>query len=206
MKRSLSCIMAIDKYKPAIAMLFVQFIYAGMALFSKTAMAKGMNPYVFVAYRQAFGTLTLAPFAFFIESKKAAPISPSLLCKIFLVSLFGVTLTLNLYYYAMNYTTATFAAATTNTVLVVTFVMAFFLRMERISIKQWHGVVKVLGSVLGVSGALVFAFVKGPPLQFMNWYVENKKEIPGPSMKATSNRGRIKGSLVMLSANTAWSL
>ena len=54
-------------YKPYIAMLFVQFVYAGMALFSKAAMQKGMNPFVFVTYRQAFASVALAPFAFFLE-------------------------------------------------------------------------------------------------------------------------------------------
>lgn len=48
-------------------MIFVQLAYAGMALFSKAAVAKGMNAYVFVAYRQVFATIALAPFAFFID-------------------------------------------------------------------------------------------------------------------------------------------
>ncbi|OMP09161.1 Drug/metabolite transporter [Corchorus olitorius] len=74
-----------------------------MALFSKAAIAKGMNPYVFVVYRQAFATVALAPFAFFLER---------------------LTLSLNLYYIAINYTTATFAAATTNTIPVLTFIIA----------------------------------------------------------------------------------
>ena len=53
--------------KPYIALIFVQFAYAGMALFSKAAIAKGMNPFVFVVYRQAFASLALSPFAFFLE-------------------------------------------------------------------------------------------------------------------------------------------
>lgn len=56
-----------ESQKPYLAMLFIQFVYAGMALFSKAAIAKGMNPYVFVVYRQAFASLALAPFAFFLE-------------------------------------------------------------------------------------------------------------------------------------------
>ncbi|MCD9560130.1 hypothetical protein HAX54_018606 [Datura stramonium] len=35
--------------------------FAGMALFSKAAISKGMNPYVFVTYRQAFAVIALAP-------------------------------------------------------------------------------------------------------------------------------------------------
>lgn len=55
------------KNKALLAMIVVQFAYAGMALFSKAAIAKGMNPFIFVAYRQAFATLALFPFAFFLE-------------------------------------------------------------------------------------------------------------------------------------------
>lgn len=52
---------------PHIAMLIVQLIYAGMALLSKTAIAQGMSPFIFVAYRQAFATIALAPFAVFLD-------------------------------------------------------------------------------------------------------------------------------------------
>lgn len=53
--------------KPYIAVLIIQLIYAGMALLSKAAIDEGMNTYVFVAYRQAFATIFLAPFAFFLD-------------------------------------------------------------------------------------------------------------------------------------------
>ncbi|THG08657.1 hypothetical protein TEA_015527 [Camellia sinensis var. sinensis] len=186
MKSLPSFVILMDSNKPYIAMIFIQFVYAGMALFSKAAIAKGMNPFVFVVYRQAFATVVLAPLAFFIER---------------------LTLSLNLYYIAMNYTSATFAAATTNTIPVITVMMAILLRMESITIKQWHGVAKVLGSVLTVSGALVFAFVKGPPIKFMNNFSTNPSEIPTPSINHCNSKGDwVKGSLIMLSANTAWSL
>ncbi|XP_028082022.1 WAT1-related protein At1g43650 isoform X2 [Camellia sinensis] len=168
MKSLPSFVILMDSNKPYIAMIFIQFVYAGMALFSKAAIAKGMNPFVFVVYRQAFATVVLAPLAFFIERKKSAPLSYKLVWKIFLVSLFG---------------------------------------MESITIKQWHGVAKVLGSVLTVSGALVFAFVKGPPIKFMNNFSTNPSEIPTPSINHCNSKGDwVKGSLIMLSANTAWSL
>ncbi|KAA8537898.1 hypothetical protein F0562_027522 [Nyssa sinensis] len=192
---------SMESKKPYMAVFLTQCIYAGMALFSKAAITKGMNPYVFVVYRQAFATLALAPFAFFLERNKSAPLSYSLLSKIFLVSLCGITLSLNLYSFAMNYTSATLAAASTNSIPVITFIMAVSLRMENISIKQWHGMAKVFGSVVCVSGALVTTFVKGPPL-----YSSAQKEIPEPSTENSSKRDWIKGSLIMLSSNTLWSL
>ncbi|KAJ7969820.1 WAT1-related protein [Quillaja saponaria] len=172
-----------------------------MALFSKASIAKGMDSYVFVFYRQAFGTLVLAPFAFFLESDKAVPLSFILLCKIFLVSLCGITASLNLYYLAFNYTTATLAAASANTVPALTFIMAGIFRIESISIKHKHGLAKVLGSFIGLSGAMVFAFAKGPPLIFIKWDPATKKLISHLSIGEC-----VKGSLIMLAANGTWSL
>ncbi|KAM1030222.1 hypothetical protein FF1_034101 [Malus domestica] len=198
--------LVMESRKAYIAMLFIQFVYAGMALFSKAAISKGMNPFVFVVYRQAFASLALAPFAFFLESSIEAPLSYTLLCKIFLVSLSGITLSLNLYYVAINYTSATFAAATTTLIPAITFVMAVLLRMESISMKRWYGAAKVLGSVTSFSGALVFALVKGPSIKF-NWVPSNQRQIPDSSSSSSSTGGEwLKGSLIMLSANTAWSL
>lgn len=89
----------------------------------------------------------------------------------------------------------------------------FDFRMESISIRSVHGMAKVLGSAVSVSGALVFAFVKGPSLKFMmNWYQtshdhQNHYRVHSDSLSKSYHKGNwIKGSLMMLSANTAWSL
>ena len=67
MKGLFGCLNAMENQKPYIAMLLVQSVYAGMALFSKAAISKGMNSLVFVVYRQAFASVSLAPLAFFLE-------------------------------------------------------------------------------------------------------------------------------------------
>ncbi|KAG4380404.1 hypothetical protein AAZX31_16G151600 [Glycine max] len=195
----------VEKNRPYVAMLFIQFVYAGMALLSKAAISKGMSPYVFVVYRQAFASVALSPFAFF-DSKQPAPLSCNLLCKLFLVSLVGLTASSNLYYVSINYTTATFAAAATNTVPAITFIMAVLIRMESISIKRVHGLAKILGSVLSLAGAITFALVKGPHLGFMKWYPENQNHSSHPLTIVHSKGDTIRGSLLMLSGNTAWSL
>ncbi|KAL5080743.1 hypothetical protein RYX36_009164 [Vicia faba] len=206
MKISLLGFMAIlEKHKPYVSMIFIQFIYAGMALLSKVAISKGMSPYVFVVYRQIFASLALSPFAYF-DSKHGAPLSCNLLCKLFLVSLVGLTASSNLYYVAINYTSATFAAASTNTIPSITFIMAILIGVETISIKYKHGVAKILGSVLSLSGAIVFAVVKGPPLDFIKWHSENQNHNSHEFSKVLSKGDNIKGSLMMLSANTFWSL
>ncbi|KAI5443970.1 WAT1-related protein At1g43650 [Lathyrus oleraceus] len=208
MKSSLLGFMVIlEKHKPYVSMIFIQFIYAGMALLSKAAISKGMSPYVFVVYRQIFASLALSPFAYFDSKHGGAPLSCNLLCKLFLVSLVGLTASSNLYYVAINYTSATFAAASTNTIPSITFIMAILIGVETISINYMHGVAKIFGSVLSLSGAIVFALVKGPPLDFIKWHnSENQNHNSHEFSKIHSKGDNIKGSLMMLSANTCWSL
>lgn len=78
--------------------------------------------------------------------------------------------------------------------------------MESITIRHLHGIAKVFGSVVGVSGALVFAFVKGPPINFMHWHPATEKRNASSTTQGSSGGEWIKGPLIMLLANTAWSL
>ncbi|KAG6435847.1 hypothetical protein SASPL_100726 [Salvia splendens] len=140
--------------KPYLAMILIQVISAGMSLLSKAAITKGMDPYVFVVYRQAFATLALAPFAFFLErGDKSPPLAFALFYKIVLVSA-GIAVSLNLFHFALNYVSATFASALVNTCPAMMFILALCFRIERLSIKQGHGMAKVAGSALGFAGAL----------------------------------------------------
>ncbi|VFQ96071.1 unnamed protein product [Cuscuta campestris] len=95
-----------------------------MYLLTKFAFDDGMNTAVFVVYRQASAALFLAPIAFFLERKTSPHLSFTTLIKIFMVSLFGITATLNLYGVALKYTSAALASATTNAIPVVTFILA----------------------------------------------------------------------------------
>ncbi|CAN4116482.1 unnamed protein product [Withania somnifera] len=197
--------MSMEKQKHYIAMLLTQSIFAGMALFSKAAISEGMNPYVFVTYRQAFAVIALAPLAAFFERKTDVPLSCNILLKILLMS-FLSTISLDLYYYSIHYTTATFAAATTNLIPSITFFMAVILRVEALSIKKSHGMAKFLGSSISVTGAFVFALVKGPHLNFMNWSKGNTRVNHISNLNYSWKEEWLKGSLVMLLANITWSL
>lgn len=83
-----------------------------------------------------------------------------------------------------------------------------FDRMESISVRKIQGIAKVVGSVVGVSGALVFAFVRGPPVKFLlKWYVSSNNNHPTEDDGVSSSGDQwVKGSLLMLSSNALWSL
>ncbi|KAL8524495.1 hypothetical protein ACS0TY_014184 [Phlomoides rotata] len=197
-----TCLNILEKNKACLGMIIVQIVFTGMSMFSKAAIDKGMNPYIFVVYRQAFATITLAPFAYFLDRKKADPLSYSLLLKIFLISLFGTTLSLNLYSYSINYVSATFASATVNSIPAITFLIAVVFGFERFSMRDFPGVVKIVGCVISVSGAIVFALVKGPQL---NWSrASHATNPPIITHSITPKEKWIQGCLLMLAANIIW--
>ncbi|CBI37616.3 unnamed protein product, partial [Vitis vinifera] len=81
-----------------------------------------------------------------------------------LCGLFGGSLGQNLYAESLTLTSATFAAAMTNIIPAMAFVLAIVLRMERLAIGTVAGKSKVLGTLLSISGALVLTFYKGVEL------------------------------------------
>ncbi|KAG8378127.1 hypothetical protein BUALT_Bualt08G0105800 [Buddleja alternifolia] len=173
----------------------------GMMLISKAAMSSGMKPSVFVAYRQIFATIAMLPFAFFFQSKGSPPLTWKALGKIFFVSSYGLALAMNLNFAGLNYTSATFSTALLSIVPAVVFIMAVCLRIESVAITQWHGMTKVLGTILGLSGAMVFTLYKGPSL-----YSSSDDKIALSLEKTRSKEEWIKGSLFSLAALFLWSL
>ncbi|VAH65056.1 unnamed protein product [Triticum turgidum subsp. durum] len=96
-----------EKAKPYIAMICLQFGYAGMNVITKVSLNGGMSHYVLVVYRHAFATVSIAPFALIFER----PVIDQ-----------------NFYYVGLKYTGPTFACAMSNILPAMTFVMAFIFR------------------------------------------------------------------------------
>ncbi|VAH07374.1 unnamed protein product [Triticum turgidum subsp. durum] len=88
-----------QRCKPYVAMISLQFGYAGMNVITKVSLNHGMSHYVLVVYRHAFATLSIAPFALFLERGKARPrMTPLVLLNIFLLALMGPVIDQNFYY------------------------------------------------------------------------------------------------------------
>ncbi|RDX69325.1 WAT1-related protein [Mucuna pruriens] len=155
---------------PYLVVIVIQAIYAAMFLLSKAAFDHGMNNFIFVFYRQAIATIFLTPFTFFFEWKTAPPLPFWTFCKIFFLSLCGITLSLDIYGIGLIYTSATLAAATTNCLPVITFFLALLLRIESLKIRTTYGVAKLIGTVACLGGAAILAFYKGPPLKLLSHY------------------------------------
>ncbi|KAK6922869.1 EamA domain [Dillenia turbinata] len=195
-----------DAKKPYLAVVLIQCLYSGMFLLSKAAFNGGMNSFVFVFYRQTISCFLLVPLAFTLEWKKRPPLSFTTFCKIFMLSLCGITLSLDICGIALVYTSATLGSATSNCLPAITFFLALLLGMEMVKIRTKSGAAKVTGIVLCLGGAVTLAFYKGP---HFNPLFHNHANIghlhashqPNP---ASSTKTWIKGCFLMLLSNIFW--
>ncbi|KAJ1412927.1 EamA domain [Sesbania bispinosa] len=195
--------------KPYLVVITIQAIYAVMFLLSKAAFDHGMNNFIFVFYRQAAATIFLIPFAFFFERKTAPPLSFMTFCKIFFISLIGITASLDIYGIALINTSATLAAATANCLPVITFSLALLLRIEVLKVKTAPGIAKLVGIVACLAGAATLAFYKGPHLELLSHLHllgYHKSQHPHGQGTSVPSGSWIKGCFLMLLSNTFWGM
>ncbi|CAN7033047.1 unnamed protein product [Brassica rapa subsp. trilocularis] len=105
-----------EKYKPVMTLVLLQFTAAGVALFTKAAFMEGLSPAVFVVYRQAIATLFICPISFFFTWRK--PSKPSLGVRGFwwvaFTAILGVAVNQNAYFAGIDLSSSSMASATTN--------------------------------------------------------------------------------------------
>ncbi|KAJ0976019.1 hypothetical protein J5N97_017984 [Dioscorea zingiberensis] len=151
----------LKKIKPFLAMVFLQFGFAGMYVISVLSLKRGMSHYVLVVYRNAIAAVVIAPFALWFERKGRPKMTTSCFLKILLLGLLEPVLDQNFYYMGTKATSASFSAALFNSLPAMTFVLAVILRVEKIRIKSRRSQAKIIGTAVTVIGALVMILYKG---------------------------------------------
>ncbi|GFS32637.1 nodulin MtN21 /EamA-like transporter family protein [Actinidia rufa] len=158
---------------PFAAMVMVESFDVGLTTLSKAAMTKGMSHFVFVVYSNAIATLILLPSSFFLTRTKRPPLTFSLLCKFFLLSLVGITGMQNFVFTGINYSSPTLGSAMSNLIPAFTFLLAVIFRMENLDMRSSRSRIKIIGTLVSISGALIVTLYKGSPIGFL--------PIPSPS-------------------------
>ncbi|XP_038881401.1 WAT1-related protein At5g64700-like isoform X2 [Benincasa hispida] len=179
--------MRMELKKPLIAAIIVQITYSGMSILAKAAFASGMNNFIFIFYRQAFGTLFLIPPTIIFKRKEVACLSVGEMFKIFMLALLGRTLVLIAYGLGVKYTSAVSGAAAFNCLPVTTFLFALILRMEKLKVRKASGMAKVGGLMLCIGGVSVLAFYKGPLMKplFNYHFLETHQKSDASSLQNT---------------------
>ncbi|KAL9399589.1 hypothetical protein Peur_008550 [Populus x canadensis] len=190
-----------DAYKPAMGMVGLQFIYAGVALFTRAALVRGLSPKVFVVYRQGIATLIMAPLAYVSRRRSSSGFSLGLrsFAWIFAASLLGVTANQNAYFEGLYLSSSTAASALTNLMPAITFVMAAISGLEKVNIRSLRTISKILGTVICVSGAIAMALLKGPRLL-------NTELLPSESFFSPGSDNWLLGCLFLFGSSCFWSL
>ncbi|KAL0360618.1 UNVERIFIED_CONTAM: protein WALLS ARE THIN 1 [Sesamum radiatum] len=79
-----------EKFQLHLAMLALQFGYAGFHVVSRAALNMGISKIVFPVYRNILAFLLLLPFAYFLEKKERPPISWNFVIQFFLLAIVGI--------------------------------------------------------------------------------------------------------------------
>ncbi|XP_054800137.1 WAT1-related protein At1g25270-like [Prosopis cineraria] len=199
---------ALHRLKPAMLMVVVQIAYAGVNVLYKLAVNDGMNLRVVVAYRFIFATVFIAPLALVLEWKKRPKMTWKILFQAFLCGLFGGSLAQNLYLEALALTSATFVSAMANLIPAITFIMAVSFHLESLSLRTSSGKAKIVGTVTGVSGAMIMTFFKGSEIHTGSFHITLMHHHNGhmASPQSSSRGNTLLGALCVLGSNFSYAL
>ncbi|KAF7806111.1 WAT1-related protein [Senna tora] len=191
---------------PFIAMVNVEFLDVGLTTLSKAAISKGMNQYVFIVYSNALGALILLTTSFiFNRSHSHRPsLSLSILCKFFLLSLFGMTLMQNCAFTGIRYSSPTLASAMSNLTPAFTFLLATIFRIEKIDIMNSKGQIRILGTLMSISGALIVTLYKGASIAGSPFH-SLKENVSQPFLLAQTDNWVI-GGLLLAAASLSFAI
>ncbi|XP_048499879.1 WAT1-related protein At1g43650 isoform X1 [Beta vulgaris subsp. vulgaris] len=211
---ALSMRVTCTRLRPHIFMVLVQIASAFLYFITEAAFNRGMNPHVYVTYRHIVGGIAVLPFAYFFERCisvcKQPPHPPThqkirprmtliMFIEIFLYSLLGVGLTINMYFASLNYTSPTFLSATVNTVPTLTFVLAVVFRLETLNLRKPRGLAKATGTFISLAGAMAIALYRGPAIKSL-W------EPPIHLTKSDFHKNWIKGPILSIASCISWSI
>lgn len=189
--------------KPYLAVILLQFGYAGSAIIAKSALNHGMSHFTFAVYRNVFATIVFSPFALLLERKIRPKMTISIFFKIMLLGLVEPVIDQNLYYTGLRYTTATFATAMCNVLPGLTFLLAWISRVERVDIKRLGSQAKIIGTTVTFSGAMIMTLVGGPTIG-LPW-TRHPLNIPSSTTNASPTHLQpIKGALFIAAGCICW--
>ncbi|ONL98945.1 WAT1-related protein [Zea mays] len=153
--------MMMRRYMPHALMVLAQLFFTLLYFIAEAAFNRGLNSFVYVTYRHLLAACILCPFAYFKEKTLRPKMTPMLFLEIFVLSLVGGSLTLNMYFSSLKYTSPTFVTSMLNTVASITFVVAVVLRLEIVDVRTLRGLAKIAGTAVSLAGVTTISLYRG---------------------------------------------
>ncbi|KAK1317324.1 WAT1-related protein [Acorus calamus] len=168
----------LEEYKPGLAMVVLQFLYAALSLYARAALLQSMSPRIFLVYRQTIATLVMAPTAYLSNRRSANKVSLKMrsFWMIFFATLIGVTINQHFYFQGLYLVSTSIASASGNLIPAITFLMAASIGLEKVDIRSLSSIAKVIGTIICVVGAVSMTLFRGHKLLnegtgWENWIV-----------------------------------
>ncbi|KAL2523370.1 WAT1-related protein [Forsythia ovata] len=155
---------------PFMAMIMVECTNVGLSTIYKAAVSRGLSFHVFMVYSYAISSLVLFPLSFIFHSHRKTtlpPFSVGLLSRFFVLGLLGF-LTQYLGYKGIDYSNPTLGSAMSNLTPATTFVLAILFGMEKLALRSLSSQVKIVGTIVSITGAFVVVLYAGPVLIAMH--------------------------------------
>ncbi|KAJ4873991.1 WAT1-related protein [Raphanus sativus] len=153
------------EWSPVIVMVITNIAMGSVNALVKKALDVGVNHMVIGAYRMAISAFILAPFAYILDRKTRPKLTFRLFIDHFFSGLLGASLMQFFFLLGLSYTSATVSCALVSMLPAVTFALALIFRTENVkNLKTKGGMLKVLGTLICISGALFLAFYKDPQI------------------------------------------
>ncbi|CAI8595706.1 unnamed protein product [Vicia faba] len=186
-----SCSSLFQRCKPYIAMICLQFGFAGMNIITKVSLNRGMSHYVLVVYRHAFATAAIAPFAIVLERKIRPRITFLMFMQMFVLGLLGPVIDQNLYYAGLKFTSPTYSCAISNILpamifcngcyfqikgsillIIATFAWSSFFILQAVTLRQYSAQLSLTAINIGLDMNLLAAAYAGIISSGLTYYVQ----------------------------------
>ncbi|XP_011014491.1 PREDICTED: WAT1-related protein At4g30420-like [Populus euphratica] len=183
------------------AMMGVQVLEAGVAIFSAAAFSRGLSPEILSVYRQATAALVIAPMAYFSRRRASSTISLGLkeFVLLYIAALLGPTINPIALFEGISLSSSTMSSTMSNLVPGLTFVFTAAIGLEKVNIRSLRSNAKIIGTVISVSGAMSMALLKGPKLL-------NEGIVATKSSSGSSGETWLLGSLILLGNSSCWAI
>ncbi|MQL94793.1 hypothetical protein Taro_027449 [Colocasia esculenta] len=195
------------RHGPVVGQVYVHVANAALYLLTRVLLIEGMSHYVFVAYRQIVATVAIAPFAYLLERNQKSKLTLKNMGHLFLLSLFGITISQNFTFAGLSLTNTTLSSTMHNLNPAITFVMAVCLRLEKVDVWNRRGQAKIIGTLLCVGGAMVVTLVKGPAINILKVQKQPLTALHpylSPSSLGGTSGSWILGSLLLAIGSWSW--